>query len=201
MDLTISLKKLTSVIVNINDDLFKKYETGIRKHFTEYMQQNYASSIHGDQVDMSTLGIGLQALRDQYIRKSEQDYSAQDSAEFALSGHNLFTAEFMSSDPVSSFFEKYYNAPGSIEHVYVKRSTTTGRLVPCVNQRFVESVLAEKKIMKDVEDQLRETDLMLRDNGSDQFKANGYVPYQTINLIAEKTAEIILRQMNLSQAV
>lgn len=201
MSMNMSLEKFVRVIVNIDEKLFNKYKTGITSHFVEYLKKNHPEAMSGDQVDLEALGTGIRALRINYMKKTSADYSAEDSAEFVLSGHNQFTAEFMSVNSVKQMLEGYYDAPESIGNVYVKRSVTTGRLVPCVNQKFVESLLAEEKVTAGVENQLREIEAMLSDYETKQARSVAFEQYHVASLIAEKTAEILMRRMNYSRAV
>ena len=110
MDKMISLEKLTSFVVDINEDLFRKYEKGIRAHFTDYMMKNDSSALRGDQVDLEGLGIGVQALRVNYMKKNTNDYGAEDSAAFLLSGYDLFTAEYLSVNAVTKMMESIFDS-------------------------------------------------------------------------------------------
>ena len=201
MNMNVSVEKLTRLIVNIDEALFKKYEAGIKAHFNEYLRNKFKVSIDDGQVDLSALGVGIQALRKDYMKKNSSDYSAEDSAGFILSGHELFTAEYLSVNTVTEMIENYYNDPESIENVYIKRSASTGRLIPCVNKHFVESILSEKQVTDSVESQLQEIEAILEDYETKQARNFGFEQYQVVNLIAEKTAEIIMRRMKISQAV
>ncbi len=201
MSMIMSLERLTRFIVNIDEKLFRRYETGITAHFVEYLKENHAKAIMGDQVDLEALGTGIQALRINYMKKNSADYSAQDSAEFFLSGHNLFTAEFLSVNAVKQMIESYYHDPDLIGNVYIKRSVTTGRLIPCVNRAFVESLHSKKEVTEGVERQLQEIQKMLENYEYRQQGDIGFEQYRVANLIAEKTAEIIMKKMNYSRAV
>ena len=201
MSMSMPLAKFVRVIVNIDEKLFSKYEAGITSHFVKYLEKNHASALRDGQVDLDALGCGIRALRINYMKKTSADYSAQDSAAFVLSGHNQYTAEFMSVNSVRQMLEGYYNSPDSIENVYIKRSVTTGRLIPCVNQKFVESLLSEKKVTEGVEKQLAEIEAMLSDYETKQSRSVAFEQYHVASLIAEKTAEILMRRMNYSRAV
>ena len=201
MDKMISLEKLTSFVVDINQDLFRKFEKGIKAHFTKYMTENYPSALSGDQVDLEALGIGVQALRANYLKKNSDDYGSEDSAAFLLSGYGLFTAEYLSVNAVKKMMESIFDSSQFIENVYVKRAVTTGRLIPCVSRKQVESFLSDKDVTDRVERQLEEMKTILENYDSKQIQSNGFEQYQVVSLIAEKTAEIIMRRMNHSQAV
>lgn len=197
----ISLEKLTEIVVNIDRDLFKKYETGIRSHFTAYMEKNHGEAFTGNQVDMGALGTGIHALRKDYLTKNCGDYGPQDCAEFSIEGQDLINAQYTRINPVEKLMEGYYNDPGLIHNVYVKRSAVTGRLIPCVNQKYAETFLSMQKVSENVERQYEEIETMVEDYETKQGRKFSFEKDRVINLIAERTAEIILNRMNLSQAV
>ena len=201
MNLTISLKQLTTVIVDIPQSLFSKYEAGIRQHFTDYMRQHYASSIHGDQVNLETLGIGLQTLHETYMKKEAQDYSAGDFTKFAFDDHPYFTAQWMSSPQVSRQFSDSLEQPEIIEQVYIKRSVSTGRLIPCVNRKVAQSLLSAENTSERLEQQLMEIQKLLAKNAPHMIPAGEFEQYEMINMIAEKTASMILKKIDLKHAV
>jgi hypothetical protein len=201
MSCIISLEKLTEIVVNIDKDLFEKYEKGIRTHFTEYMERKYSAAIRKGQVDMEKLGIGIHALRDSYMTKNSGDYGSQDCAEFSLDGHNRFTAQYRQLTPVEKKMKGYYDDPDFIRNVYVKRSAVTGRLVPCVDQKTAEDFLSLQKTSENVEKQLEKIEALIDADVQKQDGKTAFEGNRVINLIAERTAEIILSRMKLSQAV
>ena len=95
----------------------------------------------------------------------------------------------------------YYDDPDFIRKVYVKRSAVTGRLVPCVDQKSAEDFLSLQKNSESVEKQPEKAGTLMEAYEQKQEGKTLFEEKHMINLIAERTAEIILSRMHLSQAV
>ena len=139
-----TLEQFARFIVNVDENLFAKYKIGIVSHFSEYLQKNYPDAIDDNgQIHLDELKVGIHVLRENYMKKNSFDYSAEDSAALMLTNNELYTTEYVSANPIGDMVENHYNTSEAINHVFVKRSATTGRLIPCVNQKFVK-ILLEK---------------------------------------------------------
>ena len=147
MSRNLSLSEFTKLVVNVNENLFQKYQAGITSHFSDYLQKHHPDAVHGDQINLDALNTGIPRLRENYLKKSSTDYSVEDSAALMLTDQDLYTAEYVSAKTIQPSIQEHINNSSSISQVFVKRSTLTGRLLPCVNQEYLMTMRADQALL------------------------------------------------------
>lgn len=150
MNGTLSLSEFARMLVNVDENLFKKYEKGITSHVAEYLKKFHPGALNGDQVTMDNLDTTMTQLRENYMVKCPFDYSIEDSAALILTNHNLYTPEYVSCKSIQHKIKEYLDDSPIFSKVFIKRSSRSGKLIPCLNQEFLKVLLAEKKFADEI---------------------------------------------------
>lgn len=138
-------KLVDKVSMYIDVEIFDEYETGIRAHLMNYIQ-----NVSPDKTiaDGGTLSVSEELLTDNYIRKyleknDRNDFSARDCAFFVLTRYNVPPKEYMSVDSLEKKIRELFKEQK--ECVYIKRSRGKGNAI-CVDRNTAEKLLLHPEV-------------------------------------------------------
>lgn len=134
------------------------HRPGIKKDVLRYIEKNNPNKVKNENgtilIDKT---VHDENFVSDYLKKTENDFSAGDCTDFLLKHPGVPPEEYMHPSTITDLFRELFKNEEFIGDVYVKR-TQGGKYAPCINFQTVNKVLVHPLVMEKLKIQIKKAE-------------------------------------------